>query len=89
VTAARRAEGGSSRLRHPWTPYKAERPAARGSAGSIGRPNSNMAVFSAFLDEVRRLARLLAAKVDAQLLGQTEFEVCDAALKLVSEAKSA
>ena len=28
-----------------------------------------------FLDEARRLARLLAAKPDSQLLGKTEFEV--------------
>jgi hypothetical protein len=32
---------------------------------------------------------LLAAMVDARLLGQTEFEVRDAAFKLVSEAKRA
>ncbi len=30
-----------------------------------------------FLDEARRLARLLAAKTDSQLLGPTEFEVRD------------
>jgi hypothetical protein len=30
-----------------------------------------------FLDEAQRLARLLAAKPDAQLLGKTEFEVRD------------
>lgn len=30
-----------------------------------------------FLEEARRLARLLARKPDAQLLGQTEFEVRD------------
>lgn len=32
----------------------------------------------AFLDEARQLARLLASKDDAHLLGRTEFELRDA-----------
>jgi hypothetical protein len=36
----------------------------------------------AFLDEARHLARLLAAKPDNKLLGQTEFEVRDAVHRL-------
>jgi hypothetical protein len=39
-----------------------------------------------FLDEARRLAELLAAKPDAQLLGQTEFEVRDAVHRLGATA---
>ena len=39
-----------------------------------------------FLDEARRLARLLATKPDRQLLGQTEFEVRDAVHRLGAEA---
>ena len=35
-----------------------------------------------FLDEARRLARLLAAKPDNKLLGQTEYEVRDAVHRL-------
>lgn len=35
-----------------------------------------------FLDEARHLARLLAAKPDNKLLGQTEFEVRDAVHRL-------
>lgn len=37
---------------------------------------------SSFLDEARRLARLLAAKPDNKLLGRTEFEVRDAVHRL-------
>jgi hypothetical protein len=39
-----------------------------------------------FLDEARRLARLLASKDDAHLLGQTEFEVRDAVHRLGAQA---
>ena len=39
-----------------------------------------------FLDEARRLARLLAAKPDDQLLGRTEFEVRDAVHRLGASA---
>ncbi len=39
-----------------------------------------------FLDEARRLARLLAAKPDAQLLGKTEFEVRDSVHRLGAAA---
>jgi hypothetical protein len=42
-----------------------------------------------FLDEALRLARLLAAKPDAQLLGRTEFEVRDAVHKLGAAALQA
>jgi hypothetical protein len=42
-----------------------------------------------FLDEARRLARLLAAKPDAQLLGKTEFEVRDAVHRLGATALEA
>ena len=42
-----------------------------------------------FLDEARRLARLLAAKPDAQLLGKTEFEVRDAVHRLGAAALEA
>ena len=42
-----------------------------------------------FLDEARRLARLLAAKPDAQLLGKTEFEVRDAVHRLGAQALEA
>jgi len=42
-----------------------------------------------FLDEARRLARLLAAKPDDQPLGQTEFEVRDAAHRLGAGALQA
>lgn len=42
-----------------------------------------------FLDEARRLAELLAAKPDAQLLGQTEFEVRDAVHRLGATALEA
>ena len=40
----------------------------------------------AFLDEARRLARLLASKSDAQVLGQTEFEVRDLVHRLGARA---
>jgi hypothetical protein len=40
----------------------------------------------AFLDEARHLARLLASKEDAQLLGKTEFEVRDAVHRLGARA---
>jgi hypothetical protein len=39
-----------------------------------------------FLEEARRLAELLAGKPDAQLLGQTEFEVRDAVHRLGATA---
>jgi hypothetical protein len=39
-----------------------------------------------FLDEVRRLARLLASKPDDRLLGPTEFEVRDAVHRLGARA---
>jgi hypothetical protein len=39
-----------------------------------------------FLDEARRLARLLASKPDNQLLGKTEFEVRDAVHRLGAAA---
>jgi hypothetical protein len=42
-----------------------------------------------FLDEARRLAELLAGKVDAQLLGKTEFEVRDAVHRLGATALQA
>jgi hypothetical protein len=42
-----------------------------------------------FLDEARRLARLLAAKPDRQLLGQTEFEVRDGVHRLGAAALQA
>ncbi len=42
-----------------------------------------------FLDEARRLARLLASKQDAQLLGQTEFEVRDSVHRLGAQALEA
>jgi hypothetical protein len=42
-----------------------------------------------FLDEARRLARLLAAKPDRQLLGQAEFEVRDAVHRLGASARQA
>ncbi len=42
-----------------------------------------------FLDEARRLAELLASKPDAQLLGQTEFEVRDAVHRLGAQALQA
>jgi hypothetical protein len=42
-----------------------------------------------FLDEARRLARLLAAKPDAQLLGRTEFEVRDRVHRLGAQALQA
>ena len=42
-----------------------------------------------FLDEARRLARLLAAKPDRQLLGQTEFEVRDRVHRLGAKALQA
>ena len=42
-----------------------------------------------FLDEARRLARLLAQKPDAQLLGKTEFEVRDAVHRLGAAALQA
>ena len=42
-----------------------------------------------FLDEARRLARLLAAKPDAQLLGKTEFEVRDSVHRLGAKALEA
>ncbi len=42
-----------------------------------------------FLDEARALARLLAAKPDAQLLGKTEFEVRDSVHRLGAKALEA
>jgi hypothetical protein len=42
-----------------------------------------------FLDEARRLARLLAAKPDDKLLGRTEFEVRDAVHRLGASALQA
>jgi hypothetical protein len=42
-----------------------------------------------FLDEARRLARLLAAKPDDKLLGKTEFEVRDAVHRLGASALQA
>jgi hypothetical protein len=42
-----------------------------------------------FLDEARKLARLLAARPDHQLLGQTEFEVRDAVHRLGAKALEA
>ena len=42
-----------------------------------------------FLDEARRLARLLAAKPDNKLLGQTEYEVRDAVHRLGASALQA
>jgi len=42
-----------------------------------------------FLDEARRLARLLAAKPAPQLLGKTEFEVRDAVHRLGARALQA
>ena len=42
-----------------------------------------------FLDEARKLARLLAAKPDSQLLGKTEFEVRDAVHRLGAQALQA
>jgi hypothetical protein len=42
-----------------------------------------------FLDEARRLARLLAAKPGPQLLGKTEFEVRDAVHRLGAQALQA
>ena len=47
------------------------------------------ALQGAFLDEARRLARLLAAKPDNQLLGPTEFEVRDAVHRLGASALQA
>jgi hypothetical protein len=43
----------------------------------------------AFLAEVHHLARLLASKEDAQLLGRTEFEVRDAVHRLGAQALQA
>lgn len=42
-----------------------------------------------FLDEARHLARLLAAKPDAQLFGKTEFEIRDAVHRLGATALQA
>jgi len=42
-----------------------------------------------FLDEARRLARLLATKPDGQLLGKTEFAVRDAVHRLGAQALQA
>jgi hypothetical protein len=42
-----------------------------------------------FLDEARRLARLLAQKPDPQLLGKTEFEVRDSVHRLGAKALEA
>jgi hypothetical protein len=39
-------------------------------------------IQQAFLDEALALARLLASKQDAQLLGKTEFDIRDALLRL-------
>jgi hypothetical protein len=44
------------------------------------------AMQGAFLDEARRLARLLATKDDAHLLGRTEFEVRDSVHRLGAQA---
>ena len=43
-------------------------------------------MHQAFLDEARHLARLLASKDDAHLLGHTEFEVRDAVHRLGAQA---
>jgi hypothetical protein len=42
-----------------------------------------------FLDEARRLARLLAAKPDGQLLGKAEYEVRDRVHHLGAQALQA
>jgi hypothetical protein len=42
-----------------------------------------------FLDEARRLSRLLASKADGQLLGKTEFDVRDAVHRLGATALQA
>jgi hypothetical protein len=42
-----------------------------------------------FLDEARRLARLLAAQPDSQLLGPTEFQVRDRVHRLGAQALQA
>lgn len=42
-----------------------------------------------FLDEAKRLARLLAAKPDDKLLGKTEFEIRDAVHRLGASALQA
>jgi hypothetical protein len=42
-----------------------------------------------FLDEARKLARLLAAKPDHHLLGRTEFEVRDSVHRLGARALEA
>ena len=41
------------------------------------------------LDEARKLARLLAGKPDAQVLGETEFDVRDSAHRLGATALQA
>jgi hypothetical protein len=41
---------------------------------------------SAFLDEARHFARLLASKADGQLLGRTEFQLRDALHALGAKA---
>lgn len=42
-----------------------------------------------FLDEARRLSRVLATKADGQLLGKAEFEVRDAVHRLGATALQA
>ncbi len=42
-----------------------------------------------FLDEARRLSRVLASKADNQLLGKTEFDVRDAVHRLGATALQA
>ena len=44
------------------------------------------AMQQAFLDEARQLARLLASKDEAHLLGKTEFEVRDSVHRLGANA---
>lgn len=43
------------------------------------------AIRQTVLDEVRQMARLLASKDDRHLLGQTEFDVRDAAHRLAAK----
>jgi len=44
------------------------------------------AIQATFLDEARQLARLLASKDDAHLLGTTEFEIRDSVHRLGAHA---
>ena len=46
-------------------------------------------MHQAFLDEARHIARLLASKDDAHLLGRTEFDVRDAVHRLGARAVQA